>query len=67
MAGITQKSSVAAALPLWSLQKLNGWLKTSENNMKGIIGVSIVYWCVHLRWGTWNKTWNIRFSAKVDC
>ena len=42
MAGITQKSS-AAAFPSWSLQKQNGLLKRSENNMKDIIGLSIAY------------------------
>ena len=40
MVGITQKSSVDA-FPLWSLQKQNGWVKKSENNVKDIIGISI--------------------------
>ena len=51
MAGTTKKSSVAV-FPLWSLQKQNVWVKTSENNMKAIIGISVAYWLVHLRWGT---------------
>ena len=51
MAGITQKSSVAAFL-LRSLQKQNGWLKRIENNMKDIIGIAVVYWRLHLRRGT---------------
>ena len=45
MAGITQKSSVAA-FPLWPF---NGWVKKSENSMKKIIGISVAYWRVHLR------------------
>ena len=48
IAGITQKSSVAA-FPLLSFQKQNGWVKRSENNMKDIIGISVDYWHVHLR------------------
>ena len=47
MAGITQKSSVAA-FPLWPIQKQNGWVKRRENNMKDIIGISIIFWRVHL-------------------
>ena len=65
MAGITQKDSVAA-FPLRFLQKQNGWLKKSENNMKDIRGISIAYWSVNLRWGTWNKTRKKRFSVKID-
>ena len=42
-----QKRNVAG-FPLWSLQKQNGSLKRSENNMKDIIGISIVYGRVHL-------------------
>ena len=42
MAGITQKSSVAA-FPVWSLDKQNDWIKISENDMKDIIGISIAY------------------------
>ena len=48
IAGITQKSAVAAC-PLRSLQKQNGLIKRSENNMNNIIGISIAYWRVHLR------------------
>ena len=48
MAGITQKSS-AAAFPLCSFQKQNGWLKRNENNMRDIIGISVAYWRVHLK------------------
>ena len=48
MAVIAQMSSVAV-LPSWFLQKQNGWVKRSENNMKDVIGISIVYWLVHLR------------------
>ena len=40
MAGITQKSSVDA-FSFWSLQKQNGWVTRSENNMKDILGISI--------------------------
>ena len=48
MAGITQKSSVAA-FPLWSFEKRNSLLKGSENNMKDIVGISIIaYWRFHL-------------------
>ena len=48
MAGITQKSSVAA-FPLWSLEKWNSWLKGSEDKMKDILGISIIaYWRFHL-------------------
>ena len=63
MSGIRQKSSVAA-FSLWSLVKYNGWLKRSENNMKDIIGISIAYWHIHIRWEVWNKTRKIRFSVK---
>ena len=43
------------------------WLsKRSGNNMKDILGINIAYWRVYVRWGTWNKTRKIRFSAKVD-
>ena len=35
MAGITQTRS-AAAFPLLSILKQNGWVKRSENNMKDI-------------------------------
>ena len=48
MAGITQKSSVAA-FPLWSLQKQNDWLKRIENNMKDIIEIAVFYRRLHLR------------------
>ena len=48
MAGITQKSSVTA-FPLWFIQKQNGWVKRSKNNMKGIMEISITFWCVHRR------------------
>ena len=65
MAGITQKSSVAA-FPVWSLDKQNDWIKISENDMKDIIGISIAYLRVHLRWGTWNKKRKTRFSVKVE-
>ena len=52
MAGITQKSSVVS-FPLWSLQKQNRCVKGSKNNMKDIVGISIiVYWRFHLRGGT---------------
>ena len=47
MAGVTQKSSVAA-LPLWCLQKQDGWVQRSKINMKDIIGISIASWLVHL-------------------
>ena len=48
MAGITQKSSVAA-FPLWSFEKRNSLLKGSENNMKDIVGISIIaYWRFHV-------------------
>ena len=43
MAGIIQKSSVNAS-PSWAFQKQNGWVKRSENNIKGIIGIIIAYW-----------------------
>ena len=44
-----QKSS-AVSFPLWSLKKQNSWVKRSKNNMKDIIGISIiVYWRFHLR------------------
>ena len=44
MAGITQKTSVAA-FSLWSLQKQNSWVQKSENNIKDIVGILIiVYW-----------------------
>ena len=47
-AGITQKSSVAA-FPLWFLEKRNSWLKGSKNNMKDIVGISIIaYMRFHL-------------------
>ena len=36
--------------PLWSLQKQNSWVKRSENNMKDIIGISIIA-CLHFRLG----------------
>ena len=49
MAEITQKISVAA-FPLWYLQKQNGWIKRRENNMKDIIGISIAYWRVYIKW-----------------
>ena len=65
MAGITQKSSVAA-FPVWSLDKQNDWIKINENDMKDIIGISIAYLRVHLRWGTWNKKRKTRFSVKVE-
>ena len=49
MIGITEKSSVAV-IPLWSPQKQNSWVKRTENNMKGIVGISIiVYWRFYLR------------------
>ena len=52
MARIAQKSS-ATTFPLWSLQKQNSWVKRSENNMKDIVGISIIaYWRFHLRCGT---------------
>ena len=51
VAGITQISS-AAAFPLWSLQKQNGWVKRREKTMKGITGISMAYWCFHLRQGS---------------
>ena len=35
MAGVTQKSSIAA-FPLWCLQKQDGWVQRSETNMKDI-------------------------------
>ena len=34
--------------------------------MKDIIGVSIAYRRVHLKWETWNKIRKIRFSVNVD-
>ena len=40
------------AFILRSLQKQNGLVKRSKNNMKDIIGISIAYWRVHLRRGT---------------
>ena len=44
MAGITQKSGVAA-FPVWSHQKQNSWIKKSENSMKDFVGISIIaYW-----------------------
>ena len=49
MAEITQKINVAA-FPLWYLQKQNGWIKRRENNMKDIIGISIAYWRVYIKW-----------------
>ena len=65
MAGLAQKSSVAA-FPLWSLQKQNGWVKRSQNNIKDIKGCWLLpHWCVHIGWGTWNKTIKIRFSDKI--
>ena len=39
-------------------QKENGLVKRSENHMKDIIGISIVYWRVNLRM--------INVSVKVD-
>ena len=52
MAGITQKSSVAA-FALCSLHKQNDWVKRRKNNMKDIIlhigYYSVVYWRFHLR------------------
>ena len=47
MAGVTQKSSIAA-FPLWCLQKQDGWVQRSETNMKDIVGISIASWLVHL-------------------
>ena len=65
MAGITQKSSVAA-FPLWFIQKQNGWLKSCQNKMKDIRQISITHWSVNLRWETWNKAAKKKFSVKVD-
>ena len=48
MAEITQKSNVDS-FSLSSLQKQNGWVKRSENNINDIIGISIAYWRVYLR------------------
>ena len=48
MAGLTQKGNVAS-FSLRSLQKQNGWVKRSENNIKDITGITIAYWCVHIR------------------
>ena len=48
MAGITQKSSVAA-FALWSFHKQNDWVKRRKNNMKDVTGVYIAYWHFHLR------------------
>ena len=65
MIGITEKSSVAV-IPLWSPQKQNSWVKRTENNMKSIVGISvIVYWRFYLRWVTWNKSRKIKISVKV--
>ena len=48
MAGITQKSNIAAFL-LRPFKKRNSLLKGSENNMKDIVGISIIaYWRFHL-------------------
>ena len=49
MAGLTQKSSVAA-FPVWSLQKQNGCVKRSKKkNMKDLIGCSLLpHWCVYI-------------------
>ena len=34
--------------------------------MKDIRGISIAYWGVNLRRGTWNKTRKERFTVKID-
>ena len=34
----------AAAFSLRSLQKQNGWVQRSKNNVKNIMGISIAYW-----------------------
>ena len=60
MAGITQKSSVAA-FPLWFIQKQNGWLKSCQNKMNDIRQIC----SVNLRWETWNKAGKKKFSVKV--
>ena len=65
MAGVKQKSSVATFL-LWSLQKQDGWVQRSENNIKDITEIYIASWLVHLKCGTLSKTTKIRFSVKVD-
>ena len=48
MAGLRQKDSVAS-FSLRSLQTQNGWVKKSESNIKDITGITIAYWCVHIR------------------
>ena len=60
MAGITQKSCVAA-FPLWSLQKENRWVKGKDSKMQDIIGISIAYWRIHL-----TRARKIRFTVKIE-
>ena len=64
MVGITQKSSVDA-FPLWSLQKQNGWVKKSENNIKDTIGISIAC-CVFSTVGNYIKQGGSDFLVKAD-
>ena len=43
-----------------------GWVKRSDNYMKDIIGISIAYWRLHLRWGALNKTRKLTFSVTIN-
>ena len=46
--GRVNTKNSAAAFPLRSLQKQNGWVQRNVNNLKNIMGISIAYWGVQL-------------------
>ena len=47
----------------WKIE--SRWVRRSKNNIKAILGVSIAYWYVPIRWGTWNKTRKIKVSVRI--